>query len=34
MPTLDDLVYKFNAASSTSYQASGQDKWKQQKVNP
>ena len=31
MPTLDDLIGKYNAASSTIYLASSQDKWKQQK---
>ena len=31
MPTLDDLIYKYNAASSTIYRASSQDHWKQQK---
>ena len=31
MPTLDDLIYKYNAASSTIYRASSQDQWKQQK---
>jgi hypothetical protein len=34
MSSLDDLIYKYNAVSSPSYKASGQDKWKQQKVNP
>ena len=31
MPTLDDLIDKYNAASSTIYRASSQDEWKQQK---
>ena len=31
MPTLDDLIDKYNAASSTIYRASSQDQWKQQK---
>ena len=31
MPTLDDLIDKYNAASSTIYRASSQDHWKQQK---
>jgi uncharacterized protein YjcR len=31
MPTLDDLIDKYNAASSTIYRASSQDRWKQQK---
>ena len=31
MPTLDDLIDKYNAASSTIYRASSKDKWKQQK---
>ena len=31
MPTLDDLIHKYNAASSTIYRASSQDQWKQQK---
>lgn len=31
MPTLDDLIDKYNAASSTIYRASSQDNWKQQK---
>tara|TARA_B110000003_G_C16247063_1_gene377396 strand:- start:49 stop:531 length:483 start_codon:yes stop_codon:yes gene_type:complete len=31
MPTLDDLIEKYNAASSTIYRASSQDQWKQQK---
>ena len=31
MPTLDDLIGKYNAASSTIYRASSQDQWKQQK---
>ena len=31
MPTLDDLIDKYNAAYSTIYQASSQDQWKQQK---
>ena len=34
MSTIDDPIYKYNAASCTSYQVSGQDKWKQQKINP
>jgi len=34
MPTIDDPIYEYNAASSTSYQPSGQDKWKQKKINP
>jgi hypothetical protein len=34
MSTIDDPIYKYNAASYTSYQVSGQDKWKQQKINP
>ena len=31
MPTLDDLIDKYNAASSTIYRTSSQDQWKQQK---
>jgi len=31
MPTLDDLIDKYNAASSTIYRASSKDQWKQQK---
>ena len=31
MPTLDDLIDKYNAASSTIYRASSQDQWKYQK---
>ena len=31
MPALDDLIDKYNAASSTIYRASSQDQWKQQK---
>jgi len=31
MPTLDDLIDKYKAASSTIYRASSQDQWKQQK---
>ena len=31
MPTLDDLIDKYNAASSTIYRASSKEKWKQQK---
>ena len=31
MPTLDDLIDKYNAASSTIYRASSKDNWKQQK---
>ena len=31
MPTLDNLIDKYNAASSTIYRASSQDQWKQQK---
>ena len=31
MPTLDDLIDKYKAASSTIYRASSQDRWKQQK---
>jgi hypothetical protein len=31
MPTLDDLIDKYNAASSTIYRASSQDQWKHQK---
>ena len=31
MPTLDDLIDKYNAASSTIYRASSQDQWKKQK---
>ena len=31
MPTLDDLISKYNAASSTIYLASSQDQWKKQK---
>ena len=31
MPTLDDLIDKYKAPSSTIYRASSQDRWKQQK---
>ena len=31
MPTIDDPIYEYNAASSTIYRASSQDQWKQQK---
>ena len=31
MPTLDDLIDKYNAASSTIYRASSQDQWTKQK---
>ena len=31
MPTLDDLIDKYKAPSSTIYRASSQDQWKQQK---
>ena len=31
MPALDDLIEKYNAASSTIYWASKQDQWKHQK---
>tara|TARA_E500000081_G_C6109998_1_gene342184 strand:+ start:134 stop:319 length:186 start_codon:yes stop_codon:yes gene_type:complete len=32
MPALDDLIDKYNAASSAVYRASSQDQWKQEKL--